>query len=199
MGLVLSTSPPPSTTTAATTSSSPCLTLTAYVKPSTISPTPSSYLKTHPPPYPKIPFSSTTTPSTPTFRTPLPPNPTLLLTLLFPHQYRREQRVFPPLFSLRSARALPLIPSRRTAPYPLPGEPGLPTRPPHRRLRPRDHQIQRCCPHHPRPLISPPLLDVGGGTRGLHGDVLSWIPPTKSPTGGERLRISPLSNRRQPL
>ena len=166
MGRGLSTSPLPSTTTAATTSSSPFLTLTAYVKPLTISPTPSSYLKTHPPLYPKIPLSLTTTPSTSTFLTPLPPNPTLLLTLLFPHQYRREQRVFPPLFSLRSARALPLIPSRRTAPFPSPGEPGLPTRPPHRRPRPSDHQISRCPPH-PRLLLSPPLLDVGGGTRGL--------------------------------
>ena len=35
-----------------------------------------------------------------------------------------------------------------------------------RRPRPSDHQISRC-PHHPRLLLSPPLLDVGGGTRGL--------------------------------
>ena len=125
-----------------------------------------------------------------------PPLFPLPLTLLFPPSYRRKQRVSPPLFSLRSARALPLIPSRRTAPFPSLGEPGLQTRPPHRRPRPSDHHISRCH-HHPRLLLSPPLLDVGGGTRGLR--ILSCLPPTKSPTGGERLRISPLSNRRQPL
>ena len=182
MGLVLSTSPPPSTTTAATTSSSPCLTLTAYVKPSTISPTPSSYLKTHPPLYPKIPPSSITTLSTSTFPTHPHPTPTLPLTLLFLRQYRREQRVYPPLPSLRSARALLPTPSHRLAQHPSPDEPGPWTRP----------------QHHPCPLLSPPSMYVGGGTRGLHGDVLSWILPTKSPTG-ETLPLSPIAHHRHPL
>ena len=182
MGLGPSTYPLPSTITDATTSFSPCLTPTVSAKPLTIFPTPSFPLKTPPPLYPKIPPSLITTPSTSTFPTHPHPTPTPPLTLLFLRQYRREQRVYPPLPSLRSARALLPTPSHRLAQHPSPDEPGPWTRP----------------PHHPCPLLSPPSMYVGGGTRGLHGDVLSWILPTKSPTG-ETLNLSPIAHHRHPL
>ena len=90
----------------------------------------------------------------------------LTLTPLSRPPYHREQRVYPPLPSLQSARALPPTPSHRPAPHPSRDELGPLTCPPRRRSTPRLW-------HLPRPPLSPPSMYVGGGTRGLRGDVLS--------------------------
>ena len=171
-------------------SSFPSPTLIGSVRPSTTSLTLYSLLRILPLFRLTTPLSSTSTSSMRTSLT--PPHPTLTLTPLSRPPYRRKQRVYPPLPSLPSARALPPTPSHRPAPHPSLVELGPSTCPPRRRLTQR---LQ----HHPRPLLSPPSMYVGGGTRGLQRDVLSWILPTKLPTRGETLHLSPLSHHRNPL
>ena len=176
-------------------SSFPSPTLTVSVRPSITSLTPYSPSRILPLLRLPIPPSSTTTTSTRTSLTPPYPNPTLTLTLtlLFRLPYRREQRVSPPLPSLQSARALPPIPPHRLAQHPSPDERGPSTSPPRRCSTPRLR-------HLPRPPLFPPSMYVGGGTRGLRGDVLSWILPTKSPTGEMAgLHLSPIAYHRNPL
>ena len=175
-------------------SSFPSPTRIGSVRPLITSLTPYSHSRILPLHRPTTPPSSTTTSSMRTSLTPPHLTLTLILTLtpLFRPQYRREQRVYPPLPSLRSARALLPTPSHRLAQHPSLDELGPSTSPRRRRLPPR---LQ----HHPRPLWSPPSMYVGGGTRGLQRDVLSWILPTKSPTRGETLHLSPLPHHRNPL
>ena len=174
MGLGASTCPLLYTTIAVIMSSFPSPTLIGSVRPSITSLTPYSHSRIIPLLRPTTPPSSISTSSRRTSLTPPHLTLTLILTLtpLFRPQYRREQRVYPPLPSLRSARALLPTPSLRPAPHPSPEELGPSTCPPRRRLTQRPQ-------HHPRPLLSPPLTYVGGGTRGLQRDVLSWILPTK--------------------
>ena len=188
MGLGPFTSPLPYTITAVITFSFPSLTPTAFAKPLTTSPIPSLLSRTPPLLSLQTPPSLITTTWTLTSPTHphLTPTITLTLTPLFRRQYRREQRVYPPLPSLRSARALPPIPSRRPAPYPSPDALGRST---------CRRRLQRS--HHPP--LSNPTMYVGGRTRGLHKVVLSWILPTKLPTGGEIYLLSPLSHHRTPL
>ena len=164
MGLGPFTSPLPYTITAVITFWFPSLTPTAFAKPLTTSPIPSLLSRT--PPLlslqtPPLLITTTWTLTSPTHPHLTPTiTLTLTLTLLFRRQYRREQRVYPPLPSCRSARALPLIPSHRMVPHPSPDELGPSTSPPRRRSTPR---LQ----HLPRPPWFPPSMYVGGGTRGL--------------------------------
>ena len=170
-------------------SSFPSPALTVSVRPLITSRTPYSLSRIFPLLRPPTPPSSITTSS---MRTSLTP-PHQTLTPLFRPQYRREQRVYPPLPSLRSARALLPTPSHRLAQHPSLDELGPPTSPRRRRSIPRLR-------HRPRPPLSPPSMYVGGGTRGLRGDVLSWILPTKSPTGEMAgLHLSPIAHHRKPL
>ena len=176
-------------------SSFPSPTLTVSVRPLITSRTPYSLSRIFPLLRPPTPPSSITTSSMRTSLTPPHPTLTLILTLtpLFRPQYRREQRVYPPLPSLRSARALLPTPSHRLTQHPSPDELGPSTSPPRRRSTPRLR-------HLPRPPLSPPSMYVGGGTRGLRGDVLSWILPTKSPTGEMAgFHLSPIAHHRNPL
>ena len=161
-------------------SSFPSPTLIGSVRPSTTSPTPYSLSRILSLLRPTTPPSSITPSSMRMSLTPPHLTLTLILTLtpLFRPQYRREQRVYPPLPSLRSARALPPIPSRRPVPYPSPDTLGRSS---------CSRRLQRL--HHPP--LSNPTMYVEGGTRGLQRDVLSYILSTQKPTGGETVESLP--------